>query len=43
MRGAIGLLAIAAVVYVFWLTYVFIKRTENSNNTNKAQSKNKRK
>jgi hypothetical protein len=28
MKGALGLLAIAAVVWVFWMTYVFIKRTK---------------
>jgi hypothetical protein len=29
MKGALGLLAIAAVVWVFWMTYVFIKRTKD--------------
>jgi hypothetical protein len=29
MKGALGLLVIAAVVWVFWMTYVFIKRTKD--------------
>jgi hypothetical protein len=29
MKGALGLLAIVAVIYIFWLTYVFLKRTKN--------------
>jgi len=29
MKGALGLLAIAAVIYVFWLTAVTLKRTRN--------------
>jgi hypothetical protein len=29
MKGALGLLAIAAVVWVFWMTYVIIKRTKD--------------
>lgn len=31
MRGALGLVVLAAVVYVFWITAVVIKRTRNKN------------
>jgi len=29
MKGALGLIAIAVVVYIFWITAVVIKRTKN--------------
>ena len=35
MKGALGLLAIAAVVYVFWLTYVAVKRTKPTDDEKK--------
>jgi len=35
MKGALGLLAIASVVYVFWLTAVAVKRTRKNKSKNK--------
>jgi Tfp pilus assembly protein PilW len=29
MKGALGLLVISAVVWVFWMTYVIVKRTKD--------------
>jgi hypothetical protein len=29
MKGALGLVVSAAVIYVFWITWVIIKRTKN--------------
>jgi len=29
MKGALGLIVAAAVIYVFWITAVIIKRTKN--------------
>lgn len=29
MKGALGLIVAAAVVYIFWITAVVIKRTKN--------------
>jgi hypothetical protein len=31
MKGALGLLAICAVIWVFWMTAVWVKRTKNKN------------
>lgn len=28
MKGALGLLAIAGVLWFFWMTYVFVSRTK---------------
>ena len=31
MRGAFGMLAIAAVVWVFWMTWVWLRNNKNDN------------
>lgn len=31
MRGPMSLLLIALVIWVFWMTWVFIKRTKENN------------
>jgi hypothetical protein len=35
MKGALGLIVLAAVIYVFWITGVIIKRTRNKNKDKK--------
>lgn len=34
MKGAFGLLAIAVVVWVFWMTWVIVNRTKKNNKKN---------
>lgn len=42
MKGALGLLAISAVVWIFWMTYVHLGKSfrKNQNNHNSKTSKN---
>ena len=34
MKGALGLVAVSVVVYIFWVTYHAIKRWRNPNDNN---------
>lgn len=34
MKGALGLIVIAAVVWVFWMTYVWLRKPKNNNPKN---------
>ena len=35
MKGALGLIAISAVVWIFWMTAVWVKRTRKNKNKGK--------